>query len=125
MVKTIKIGNTEYDMKSSAYTVFAYKDQMGRDLLADISTINDTYTRIGKLPEAEQTSEWLKEITGVIEIALKLAYIMIKEQNNQFKDYNEWLKEIDAITGTGNSWIQEVMELAIAPFLGRIQSSQN
>lgn len=124
MVKRIRIGSTEYDMKSSAYTVFAYKDQMGRDLLADISTINDKYTEISKLPEEAQTGAWLNEITGVIEIALKLAYIMIKEQNKQFKEYDEWLKEIDAITGTGNSWIQEVMELAIAPFLGRIQSSQ-
>lgn len=125
MVKTIKIGSTAYDMKSSAYTVFAYKDQMGRDLLADISKINDTYIEINKLPEEEQTGAWLNEITGVIEIALKLAYIMIKEQDKSFKNYEEWLQEIDAITGTENSWIQEVMELAISPFLGRIQSSQN
>ena len=124
MVKTIKIGSKEYDMKSSAYTVFAYKDEMGRDLLADISYINDKSTEINKLPEEAQTGAWLNEITGVIEIALKLAYIMIKEQNKEFKPYKEWLQEVDAVTGEGNSWIQEVMELAISPFLGRIQSSQ-
>ena len=31
MLKIIKIDKTDYKMKSSAYTVFSYKDETGRN----------------------------------------------------------------------------------------------
>ena len=35
MKKIVKIGNTEYSMKSSAYTQFKYKNDTGRKMLED------------------------------------------------------------------------------------------
>lgn len=125
MIKTVKIGSNNIDMKSSAYTMFSYKDETGRDILKDIKAINETYERIEKLPEAERDMAWLGEFTGIIELALKMTYIMAKEFNPQTPDYKTFLKGLDTLTDNNMSWIQEVLELAISPLLGRIQSSQN
>ncbi len=40
MKKIITIDGKEYEMKSSAYTQFAYKNLTGRSLLSDISDIS-------------------------------------------------------------------------------------
>lgn len=117
MVKTINIGGKNYDLKSSAFTVFAYKDQMGRDLLKDISSINDLYNDIQKLPEEKQESAWLNKYTDILETILNLAYIMIKEQDKSFKEYKEWLKDLDKLSVNPN-WIMEILEIAISPFQG-------
>lgn len=125
MVKTITIGNKEYNLKSSAFTMFSYKNQTGRDFLQDINSLNDKVKEINKLPKEEQNSAWLNEFSSIMEIALKLTHIMITEQDRTFKSYDEWLKELDNLMGEGNSWLQEVLEVGIAPFFGRIQNSQN
>lgn len=119
MVKTIKIGNKEYDLKSSAYTMFAYKDQMGRDLLKDLNDLNKLQVKIGNLPKEEQDEAWLNEASGLVEKTLKLAYIMIKEQNKDFKEYTEWLKDIDGLLDDA-TWISQVLEVGISPFRGRL-----
>ena len=124
MVKTVKIGNKEYDLKSSAYTMFKYKNDMQRDLLKDISAINDKYTEISNLPKEEQDIKWISEISGILDMALHLAYIMIQEQDSNFKiSYEDWLKELDALC-EDTEWIPNVLEVGISPFLGRIQNSQ-
>ena len=51
--KTIKISNQEYVIKSSAYTMFAYKDFTGRDLLNDVQSLKNMYYEINKLPTKE------------------------------------------------------------------------
>ena len=125
MVKTITIGSKEYNLKSSAFTMFSYKNQTGRDFLQDINSLNDKVKEINKLPKEEQNSAWLNEFSSIMEIALKITHIMITEQDRTFKSYDEWLKELDNLMGEGNSWLQEVLEVGIAPFFGRIQNSQN
>lgn len=124
MVKTIRIANQDYNMKSSAFTMFAYRDKMGRDLLKDISSLTDIYAKIDKLPEDQKTTAWLNEITGIMELALKLAYIMIKEQTPTFKEYGEWLKDLEDLSEENMGWVPEVINLAINPMLGRIQNAQ-
>lgn len=119
MVKTIKIGENEYDLKASAYTMFAYKDQMGRDLLKDLNDLNNMQTKILNLPEDEQDEAWINEVTNLVEKTLKLAYIMIKEQNKDFKEYNEWLKDLNGLLDDA-TWIGQVLEVGISPFRGRI-----
>lgn len=123
MLKTVKIGNKDYVLKSSAYTIFAYKNETGRDLLVDLNSINEKYIKISKLTEEEQNSAWMNEITGIIENTLKIAHIMIRENDKTFKEYNEWLKDIDELLENPN-WIMEVLEVGIAPFRGRIQGIQ-
>lgn len=123
MLKTVNIGNKDYVLKSSAYTIFAYKNETGRDLLVDLNSINEKYIKISKLTEEEQNSAWMNEITEIIENALKIAHIMIRENDKTFKEYNEWLKDIDELLENPN-WIMEVLEVGIAPFRGRIQGIQ-
>lgn len=119
MLKTVNIGKKDYVLKSSAYTIFAYKNETGRDLLVDLNSINEKYIKISKLTEEEQNSAWMNEITGIIENALKIAHIMIRENDKTFKEYNEWLKDIDELLENPN-WIMEVLEVGIAPFRGKI-----
>ena len=119
LVNAVNIGKKEYVLKSSAYTIFAYKNETGRDLLVDLNSINEKYIKISKLTEEEQNSAWMNEITGIIENTLKIAHIMIRENDKTFKEYNEWLKDIDELLENPN-WIMEVLEVGIAPFRGRI-----
>ena len=123
MLKTVNIGKKDYVLKSSAYTIFAYKNETGRDLLVDLNSINEKYIKISKLTEEEQNSAWMNEITGIIENTLKIAHIMIRENDKTFKEYNEWLKDINELLENPN-WIMEVLEVGIAPFRGRIQGIQ-
>lgn len=123
MVKTIKIGDKSYDMKSSAFTMFAYKDKLGRNLLTDINSINKKYNEIQKKQQNEQEEAWMDEITPLIENTLKLAHIMICEQNSGFMCYEDWLKELDYLMDN-TEWILNVLELGMTPFQGRIQNSQ-
>jgi hypothetical protein len=123
MLKTVNIGNKDYVLKSSAYTIFAYKNETGRDLLVDLNSINEKYIKISKLTEEEQNSAWMNEVTGIIENTLKIAHIMIRENDKTFKEYNEWLKDIDELLENPN-WIMEVLEVGIAPFRGNIQRIQ-
>ena len=123
MLKTVNIGKKDYVLKSSAYTIFAYKNETGRDLLSDLNSINEKYIKISKLTEEEQNSSWMTEITGIIENTLKIAHIMIRENDKSFKEYNEWLKDIEELLENPN-WIMEVLEVGIAPFQGRVQGIQ-
>ena len=106
MVRTIKIGDKTYDLKSSAYTMFAYKDITGSDLLKDIKTLNEKKKEIDKIKDKMQ---WLEEIMPLMEKTLKLAHIMIKEQDPKFKD--------------DTTWILDVLEVGISPFFRGIQSA--
>ena len=45
MRKNIKIGNKEYEMSSSAYTQFKYKNDTGRSLLKDLTEFGKKYEK--------------------------------------------------------------------------------
>ena len=119
MVRTVKIGNNEYDLKSSAYTMFAYKDVTGNNLLQDLNELNDKYT---KWQKDKDTSIWMNEIMDIIDKTLRLAHIMILEQNPSFMEYKQWLKEIDGLLDDTN-WILEVLEVGLSPFRRGVQSA--
>lgn len=124
MLKIIKIGSKDFTIKSSAYTMFAYKNDTGRDLLKDIGDINKKYKSISKLSKEDQEEKWMEEITGIVENALKLAYTMIKEADKNFGAYDEWLKGLDNLFEDSN-WILEVIEAGMTPFSGGVQNPQN
>ena len=122
MLKTVKIGERSYDMKSSAFTPFKYENDYGRDLLKDLNELNKKNTEISKLKtEEERNSAWMNEINFIFKISLQIAYVMICEQDPKFKAYDEWLKELDNAFGDP-TWVQEVMELAMSTFRGRVQN---
>ena len=116
MLKTIKIGEKSYDMKSSAYTPFKYENDYGRDLLKDLNVLNKKNKEISKLKtQEERESAWLEEINSIFKMTLQIAYVMICEQDPKFKSYDEWLKELD-YAFSNPKWIEEVMELAMSTF---------
>ena len=110
MIKTIQIGNKAYDLKSSAYTMFSYKNLTGRDLLKDIG-------RIHALQKKAQESEevWLDSLGDVLDIIEHLTYTMYLEANGKTVSFEEFLKGMDGIL-EDITWITEVMELAMSTF---------
>jgi hypothetical protein len=108
MKKIIKIGNTEYSMKASAYTQFKYKNDTGRKMLEDLQGLT-------KLQNKEE-SELIGSIEDLTEIVLRMAYIMIEEADaTQVKTFDDFLKGIDGLYDN-TDWINQVTELATSPF---------
>ena len=114
MRKVVRISEKEYSMKSSAYTQFKYRDVTGRKMLDDIQKISN----ISQLKEEEQ----IAKLDDVIELLLRMAYIMIEEADaSQVTTYDEFLKGIDGIFDN-IEWINEVIELATSPLSRGIQT---
>lgn len=113
MKKIITIDGKEYEMKSSAYTQFAYKNLTGRSLLKDIQGIANVADKI------ENDLSLLDEIT---EPLLDISYVMIEEANpEQIKTKEEFYKSIDSIFSDYN-WINEVITLAVNPLSRQLQN---
>lgn len=111
MKKIINIDGKEYEMKSSAYTQFAYKNLTGRSLLKDIQNI-------AKLADA--VNEDMSVIDEVTEPLLDISYVMIQEANQeQVKTKEEFYKSINSLFDN-QEWVQEVITLAINPLSGQL-----
>lgn len=112
MVKTIKIDGKSYDMKSSAYTQFAYKNETGRSLLDDIQHLQNINV------------EEYSNLDNFIELITDISYVMIKEADEkQVQNKIEFLKGINNLL-EDTDWITQVIELAIMPLSrGNIQKS--
>ena len=113
MKKIITIDGKEYEMKSSAYTQFAYKNLTGRSLLKDIQNISNI---------ADKIQEDMSVIDEITEPLLDISYVMIQEANQeQVKTKEEFYKSINSIF-ENQEWIQEVITLAINPLSGQLQN---
>lgn len=107
MEKTIKISGKEFKMKSSAYTQFAYKDATGRGLMKDLQELSKM--------NLENLDENLELIDDLNSMALKMAYVMIKEADkNQVGNFEDFLKDLDSLY-EDIDWLNEVITLAISP----------
>lgn len=112
MRKVIKIGEKEYSIKSSAYTIFKYKNDTGRDLLADLKELS-TLTN----------DNALEQLTTLNDTLLRITYTMIVEADDkQVEDYDSWLKSIENVYGDVK-WMSVSLECAIAPFSGKTESN--
>lgn len=112
MKKIITIDNKEYEMKSSAYTQFAYKNLTGRSLLKDIQNISNI---------ADKIQDDMSVIDEITEPLLDISFVMIQEANQeQVKTKEEFYKGIDSMYDD-NTWIQEVITLAINPISRQLQ----
>lgn len=123
MQKIITIDNKEYSIKSSAFTMFSYKNETGRDLLDDLNLINEKFKSISAKAKEEQSNEWMKELTGILKNILKLTYIMIKESDKDFKPYEDWLHDLDDLFSNTN-WIKDVIITGMSPFSRRLQNAK-
>lgn len=107
MKRIIKIGNKEYEMKSSAYTQFKYKNDTGRKLLKDLQSLT-------QLQDKEE-SETIASIDDLTDIVLRISYVMIEEADpSQVTTFEDFLKGIDGLFDD-TEWINEVISLAVAP----------
>lgn len=117
MEKVITISGKNYNMKSSAFTQFSYKDFTGRSFLKDLQGLV-------KLKERDEKSFQIEELDDVTELLLKIAFVMVKEaDSSQANDYKDFLQKIDNIYDD-ERWIQEVLELACTPISRRLQNDK-
>lgn len=115
MKRIIKIGNKEYEMKSSAYTQFKYKNDTGRKLLEDLQNLT-------QLQDKEET-EMIASIDDLTDIVLRISYVMIEEADpSQVTTFEDFLKGIDGLFDD-TEWINEVISLAVAPISRGIQTT--
>lgn len=122
MKKIINIGNKELTLKSSAYTLLAYKEETGKNLLEDLQKISEL--KIGNdIPEEEQQQKLMVNIAPFMEMLLKLIYVMYKEANKDVESFKDFCEGIDSLFDNVE-WLQGVLELAVAPFSGGTQGSR-
>lgn len=122
MEKTIKIGNKQFNMSSSAYTQFKYKNETGRSLIADLLRMQEKYKTLYN--KDETTIEQLEALQEIADDSLKIAFIMINENDkNQAPNYEEFLKSLDDYL-FDVSWIEEVSDLASAPLSRGVQANE-
>ena len=115
MKKTITICGKEYNMKSSAYTQFKYKNETGRKLLEDIQQLT-------KLQDASQ-DDLMSNVDDLFDIVLRITYIMIDEaDSSQVTSYEDFLKGLDGLLDN-QSWLEEVITLATAPISRGVQGN--
>lgn len=128
MIKTIKIGESEYVLNSNAYTRFLYKKEFNRGIFEDVQVITnfalevqEEKDRLDKenLSEEEKSAKIgvfaLEKLDNFIDVLLQLAYIFIKCNDENFMAYEDWLKTIDTIN-PNDTWVSEVTELAVSSF---------
>ena len=123
MEKTIKIGSKEYKMSSSAYTQFKYKNDTGRSLMQDLAEFETKYKDLLNIKEEDVNASMLGQVDEIIELVLRVAYIMAHENDKtQAQTYEDFLKQIDDYY-SDMTWLTEVVELATAPFQRRVQAN--
>lgn len=122
-MKTITIGTKEFNMKSSAYTQFKYKNDTGRSLIKDLTELGKEYEGFGDVKE-EEAIERFDELDDFIMTALRIAYIMSVEAKSFNGSFESYLMEIDNYLDNLD-WIGEVVELAISPLSRNIQTNKN
>ena len=111
MDKVVKIGEKEYKMKSSAWTLFSYKnDTPLYRFLCHKKNIKQELKEDKLLDVMDMSSDMIETLT-------QLAYTMIKEADkNQVESYESFLKGIDNLFSKSSDWINEVVELGISLF---------
>ena len=121
MRKKITIGNKEYEMQSSAYTQFKYKDITGRTLIKDLTNLSKKYEDMSKNDDIGEQYEGIDEFLNTI---LEIAYIMSNEAKSFTGPKDEFLMSIDNYLDK-TDWIGEVVELALSPLSRNLQATEN
>lgn len=109
MNKTIKIGDNEFTMKASAYTLLSYKEQTGRELITDIGLMEEQVGADGQIN--------YKGFSNIIGCALDMAFVMASEYDASIGSKADWLKGLESLEGT---WVNDVLALAMSIFQGKL-----
>ena len=123
MEKTIKIGNKEFNMSSSAYTIVKYKNDTGRSLMQDLAEFETKYKDLFYAKEDNINMNILGQVDEIMEMILRIAFIMTNEKDkSQAQTFDDFLKQIDNYYEELD-WLNEVVELATSPFQRRVQAN--
>lgn len=127
-MKEIVINNKTYEIKSNALTKFHYKKIFGVGIFKDISILNAINTKSEKIRkelkdsglseeeiEIEVNTQLIEESDAIIDVALKMAYILIYTANNQFMSFEDWLNTLDKVDLKEN-WVSEVINTISSTF---------
>lgn len=114
MEKKLKICGKEYDAKVSVITLLKFYDEFGKDFGETLGNINDRLVGLTKEKEADGIA-YVKNFGAIVVDATRLAYVMIKEKDPTFKDYDEWVSELDGVYDD-MTWISEVIKLGFCLF---------
>lgn len=100
MLKTIKIGERNYDMRSSALTAMIYKNLFGKDLIAQLQETKESKSNLDLFKELAFVMAWQaipkkEKITEALK-SLSLA------------DYYEWIDGIEEIDFYNEEVLREI-----------------
>ena len=97
MEKIVKIDSKEIKIKSSAYTMFAYQNEFDRDMLEDVSKLQNVAKEMKKIDKDSEdyTLKLLELLKPVLKIILQLLFVMAKEADNKIINYKDFLSGID------------------------------
>lgn len=128
MRKKLLIDGKEYEVCSSAFSMFIYKKEFKTGIMADIGRLQEFVTKQDAVTK-EMQGKTKDEIDGAvglalmpemdtyIEIALRLAYVFIRCANPNFMSFEEWLMTVENFSFEA-PWVSEVTELAVNSFCG-------
>ncbi len=97
MERTLNIGGTEMRMRASALIPRLYRFRFGRDLIKDMSQLEQTYRKA--MTAQEDTTDERAEFSAVdLTIFENVAWCMAKSADpNVPNDPDEWLDGIDGV----------------------------
>lgn len=128
-MKEITIDNKKYKIDCNAFNICQYRKFFDKDLFEDLKSIQIFLTSqvllISDIKEQnknitdEELKQYLsksisKDVGDVILCASRLAYIFIYTANENFENYENWLKNIHITSN--DDWIVEVTEFAVDNF---------
>ena len=124
MEKIVKIDSKEIKIKSSAYTMFAYQNEFDRDMLEDVSKLQNVAKEMKKVDKDSEdyTLKLLELLKPVLKIILQLLFVMAKEADNKIINYKEFLSGIDNLFND-LSWFNDTLLCALSPFKRQVQNS--
>lgn len=108
MERKILIGNKEIRLKSSLFTMIAYKNQFGTDLFQDVSKMD--------IKEEENA-----DVSGVIQTLFQIIYILNKPFNDV--SFDEFLNQFDFEVLTDTNSLTKAMQV-IGELLGSAKNKQ-
>ena|SRR6056297_2820245 len=106
-MKKIKIGKKELGLKASPLALFYYRQEFGKDLVADLISLQD----LKNITEEDFSSFDSVKL-------LQLIYIMNKASKfgKEFPNFEDWLNDLGYIDFSDESWMTVVMEEAKSGF---------
>lgn len=81
--KTIKIGNKEVKLKTSAYTPLLYNDLFHENIFAEMNSIIRSASETGQVPYER------------VSVLYKLTYCMAKHADKTIPSIDEWMDQFD------------------------------